>query len=368
MSTFNVEYKRINNSTVKATLSLAAENKPIVTVPIIVLDVSGSMSGGRIKHCLNAVRHILSKVGSVHLLTYGTNCQDHGIITSDDATKVSIDGMTSFRAAYETLITVVSKKREPSQVIFMTDGEDTVRNKHVDLDRAWLKENLNGKTCVIHTIGIECESHTQHMLDLSRCGSSEGTYGYFSSNVENSYILEADRLVEILGCMTEVEFNGAKYFIGSEPVETYINDAEMECGTADPLEEIAYLAYRANELIRQGVNAQLKDIQLVRDHAQLIFDNAGRQPRVARKMLRERLTPVYELISNFYQMVNTRGITHEKLALLNVAARDARSTRFTKKVVDRTDQNLALIEKEDTDLLALTQELIQINLDDQPDD
>lgn len=368
MSTFNVEYKRINNTTVKATLTLASENKPIVNVPIIVLDVSGSMYGGRINHCLNAVRHILSKVGSIHLLTYSTNCRDHGIITSDEATKVSTDGMTSFRAAYETLINVVSKKSEPSQVIFMTDGEDTVRSKHVDSDRAWLKKNLNGKTCVIHTIGIECDSHTQHMLDLSRCGSSEGTYGYFSSIVDNSYVLEADRLVGILGCMTEVEFNGSKYFIGSEPVETYIKDGEMECGTPDPLEEIPYLSYRANELIRQGVNAQLKDIQLVRDHAQLIFDNAGRQPRFARKMLRERLTPVYDLITNFYQMINTRGITHEKLALLNVAARDARSNRFTKKVVDRTGQNLALIQKEDADLLAITQELILINLDDQPDD
>lgn len=368
MSTFNVEYKRVSDTTVKATLNLIGENKPATTIPIVVLDVSGSMSGNRIKYCLDAIRHILSKVGHIHLLTYGSKCRDHGIITTNEATKVTIDGMTSFRAAYETLIAVVSRKSEPCQVIFMTDGEDTVRRQYVNSDRAWLKEKLNGKTCIIHTIGIECESHTQHMLDLSRCGSSEGTYGYFSTKIPNSYILEADRLINILGCMAEVEFNGTKYFIGSEPVETYIQNTDMECGAADPLEEISYLAYRVNELIRQGANAQLKDVQVVREHAQLIFDNAGRQPRVVRKMLREHLTPVHDLINNFYQMVNTRNITHEKLALLNVAARDARSSRFTKKVVDRTDQNLVILEREDSDLLALTEEFLQINLDDQPED
>lgn len=368
MANFNVVYKRVTSTTVKATLTLNSnESKAPTSIPIIVLDRSGSMAGSRIRDCVGAVRHILSKIGRARLITYESNAQDHGFIS--DITQVSTGGLTSFRAAYDKIIEVMNKSNGPFQVIFLTDGEDTVSGRihgQVDKDRAQLKKQLMGKTCVIHTIGIEADSDTQHMLDLSRCGSSEGTYGYFSKNI-NSYIDEAERLVKILGCMVEIKFRGTKYFLGSDPVVSFITDTETECGVPDTIDEIEYLAFNANDLIRQGTNAQLKDVQALRDHAQQIFEAAGRQPRVARKMLRERLTPIHELINEFYQMANTRNVTHEKLALLNVAARNARSNRFTKKVVDRTEQNLAIIQREDSDLLALTSDIAKLNLDDQPE-
>ncbi|CAH6419011.1 Hypothetical protein HVR_LOCUS199 [uncultured virus] len=370
MSSFNVTYKRVDQTTVKATLTLTGTEKKLTTIPIIVLDVSGSMAGTRMNECLKAVNHILSKVGRIHFITYYSGATDYDIITK--LPLIRADGMTSFKAAYDQIIQVIRKNPGPSQVVFFTDGEDTISgriNGQVDIDREKFRSELKGQTCVIHTIGIECESHTQHMLDLSRCGSSEGTYGYFSKNVVDSYLREAERLVSILGHMVEIEFRGVKYFLGSDPVTTYIQDSEMDCGSPDTIDEIDYLAHRVNEVVRKGKDAQLKEVQLLRDHAQKIFDEAGRQPRVIRKTLRERLTPIHELIADFYQLVHSQQtITHEKLALLNVAARDARSNRFVKKVVDRTEQNLAIIEREDSDLLKITQEMGTLKLDDQPSD
>lgn len=378
MSNYTVEYKRINSTIVKACLSLTENKHSMNVVPIVVLDVSGSMAGNRIKHCIVAIQHLLSKIGRIHLLTYNSVCYDHGIITSENQAEFIVNGMTSFRAAYESLVSIVSKNKDLSQVIFMTDGDDTVRKHLVKDDRAWLKRQLARTNCIIHTIGIECESHTQHMLDLSRCGSVEGTYGYFSSNVTNSYIQEVDRLISIIGHCTEVEFRGNKYFIASDPIgntptgvlpiEIYIQDSDMNCGASNISDEISYLSYRVNELIRQGVNAKLSDIQTIRQDAQLLFDNAGKQPRVIRKKIRDSLFPIHDLICDFYQMLNNRTYSHEKLALLNVAARNARSDRFTKKVVDRTDQNLAIIEREDSVLLTLTSEIEALDLSDQPND
>lgn len=363
MSSFTVSYKRANSNIIKATLTSVKEAKSRSAVyPIIVLDQSGSMAGNRIAECIKAIQHILTKVGAIRLIGYSQTAQDYGLLKS--LNRANASGSTSFMAAYRAIVDIVKKDKIPQQVIFMTDGEDTV-NRTVPADREWLRKELIGTTCVIHTIGIESESHTQHMLDLSKCGSSEGTYGYFS---KGNYQEEADRLISLIGSH-EIVFQGKQYFLGTDPISVYVEDSVMDCGTPDFIDEIEYLAHRANELVRQGNAAPLKEIQLLREQAQMIFVAAGRQPRVIRKSVRERLNPVHDLIAEFYNLVHSKQtITHEKLAHLNVAARNARTNRFAKNVVDRTDQNIQILEKEDTELIVLTKEMAKIDVKDQPTD
>lgn len=364
-SKFSCTYKRINPTTVKAILSLIEACSNIL-IPIVVLDLSGSMAGARLNRCLDAIRYLLTKIPKIHLIGYHSQAVNYGVGSSFP--RIEAGGTTSFYAAYEMILQVIKNAKTPQCVIFMTDGENT-DGRDISRDRARFKQQLVGTNCVIHTIGIESESHTQHMLDLSRCGSADGTYGYFSHAIANSYQLEMDRLTSHLGGLTEVEFRGQKYFLGEESLAVYFEDTEMNCGVPDAIDEIDYLAYRANELIRQGGAATLKDIQVLREHSQNIFKEAGRQPRILRKRLRERLDPIYTLINEFYQLIHSKQvISHEKLALLNVAARDARSNRFVKKAVDRTDQNLAIIEREDNDLITITAELANVKLDDQPEE
>ena len=368
MVTFTTNYTRVNEKIVKATLALADQTSQEVTVPILVLDTSGSMGGSRIKNCLASAKRFIKECGSIHLLTYDTRGHDHGIISDEsELEKIRASGGTYFRAAYETIVNITSDEGRVYQIIFFTDGEDTMSGS-VPADREWLKSKLKGKKCVIHTIGIESQSHTQHMLDLSRCGSSDGTYGYFSTRVENSYSSEVDRLIADLTPKAEVHFHGQNYLIGSRPVEVYLEDSESDIGEPDTFAAIDYLSYCADQLIRKGNKASIDEIEEIRAHAQTIFNDSGREPRLKRKMLRERPSIVYDLVGEFFKMMNGRNITHEKLALLSVSARNARSDRFTKKVVNRTDQNIAVIEREDRDLLLLTEELSRADLGNQPDE
>jgi hypothetical protein len=367
MEQFNIKYKRISNDIVKAVISL--KDVPIENhvVPVIVLDISASMSGKKIRKCVDAIKNITDKIGNVHLLTYDDKCYYNGIINSNTTLTPRCSSNTSFYAAYKTIVKIVSVKTDVSQIIFMTDGEDNI-SYDTQRDRQWLKCQLKGKGCIIHTIGIESASHTQDMIDLSKCGSSEGTYGYFSANASDSHIIETDRLVEIIKSTKEVVFNGEKYFMGTTPIEIFFQNTDIECAVGDMLDEIDYLLYKTNELIKEGNRAKIEDIQIIRDDALKIFEKSGMQSRSTRKIIRERLSSVHKLINHFYEMINKRNFTHEKLALLNIAARDARSKRFTKPIVNRSEANLAIIEKEDKYVHTLIEEFKQLGIKDQPDD
>jgi len=352
---FNVTYTRVNQTIVCATILSKNVKNAAAVIPIVALDASGSMSGSRIANCTATITHMLGKIKHIRLIAYDSHAIDYGVVNSIPSSLYA-SGNTSFRSAYEKIIKIVKSSSSPQLVIFMTDGEDG-NSSHAD--RAWLTNELRDTKCIIHTIGIDSESHTAEMLALSRCGSSEGTYGYFNRKNPSSYLEEAERLISLIGSSEEISFRGNKYFLGSDPVTIYFEDDTMNCEkSGSSNDEIEYLAYRVNELLRKGGNNNLAEIQNLRTQAQGIFDSAGTQPRVMRKMLRQRLAPIHALITEFYSIVHSnQTITHEKLANLNVAARNARSNRFAKDVVVRMDQNQEIIAKEDAAMLVSAQEM-----------
>lgn len=359
---YTIDFKRVNVSTVKATLNKIEDFKRAgsgaIFPPIVVLDTSGSMGGKRITDCLNAIKRILEKVGKIHLITYDKYSHDRGEITI--LPRIEAGGQTYFKAAYDQILNVISSRKDNIQIVFLTDGEDGSSNTTGEIQ--WFKTKLQNYRCVIHTIGIESGSHTQNMIDLSKCGTVEGTYGYFSNSMQ-SYETEADRLINILGSTSEIVFKNSKYFLGSDPLEIYFEDCEQIYENGDQCDKVDFLAYQVNKLIEKGTKTTLHQIQECRNKAQEIFLDSGKLLRNERKNVRNSLQPIHKMIDEFYQLINSGSISHEKLAKLNVAARDARSSKFTKKIVDRLDKNLEIIENEDKKIQELTEEFRNNPLD-----
>lgn len=343
----DVQYVRVNERIVKATLTLP-EDAVGSQAPLVVLDRSGSMAGSRIRHCCGALEMLL-KLGPVRLITYNDRATDHGVCAR--LPDIRAEGYTDFCAAWEAVIQSGDAAAGP--VIFMTDGEDRASPSFVSR-RAFFMQRLP-KTTQIFCVGIESESNTQALLDLAKASPIAGEYTFFSAKLHN-YTEEAQLLARQTFA-EPVEFRGAHYHVGREPVDVYFEDADGQYPRSSTA-PIDYVAYRADALVKRGTEAPLAELQALHDEAQALFTEAGRLMRTERKLQRQRLMPVFQLITQFYELRHKNHvISHEQLAQLALKARDARSSRFAKLAVNRAERNLAKLSKQDAELEALASKL-----------
>jgi hypothetical protein len=112
---FQVEYARVNEKIVKATLTPTngTSGAKSMSAPLFVVDLSGSMAGSRERHCYGALRELL-KSGPIRLITYNTCATNHGIVASLPALYAS--GGTSFCAAWDEVL----QTGYAGPVVFMT--------------------------------------------------------------------------------------------------------------------------------------------------------------------------------------------------------------------------------------------------------
>lgn len=381
--TYTVVYTRLNATTVKARLTLnttstASTLSLPTSIPIVVFDISSSMAGSRFNKCKNVIEKMIERVGAVQLVTYNDTAQWHGVVKTIPSS-IYPTNRTGFRAAFQCVYKnhvrlpcgSIQSNNQLTQIIFMTDGEDTVDGSGITLPMAQFKEQLcqSGRSYVIHTMGIESDAHTAFLLDLAQSGTVAGTFGYFSKNVTDSYEDEATRLVNLLiSQSTVIQFRDKSYtlYAHQPSLDVYFEDAIMECPLSlDQRDEIDYLAHQINTLIASLDKVKPEQILQLRQEAERIFNDAGKQPRVVRKSIRQQLEPIHAIIRQCYEILHTNmTLTHETLAKLNVAAREVRTTRFTKISVDRMDKNQAMMKKEDDAIATLAQQWTKEEMDD----
>lgn len=342
-----VEYVRVNESVVKARLSADADapgsaklGAKFGAAPLVLLDTSGSMAGSRIAHCLGALEELV-KLGPVRLITYASAATDHSLCAA--LPPIRAGGGTDFCRAWEAVV----QSGHVGPIIFLTDGEDcsgfaSRRDEYLRrLPRA----------TQIFCVGIESQSNTQALIDLAKASPIPGEYSFFSAAM-NNYKAEAQLLARQTFA-EPYEFRGQRHYVGREPVDVYFADAEGDYPSS-PTAPIDYLAYQTDALVKRGDAAPLAEVQALRDAAQALFVAAGRLDRVERKLQRQRLMPVFGLITQFYELRHkNQRIGHEQLAKLAMSARDARSSRFAKLAVDRAERNVERLAAQDAQLAAL---------------
>lgn len=351
-------FKRIDEEIVSVILSAPQNDTHISGSVIAVLDISGSMHSNGYSCCVEALNYLLAGRKSTRLITYNNSSRRHGAV--DVVPNISPNGSTSFLSAYRAIEDEIKTCQDPVSVIFFTDGQDTISRDTIK-DLRWFSSRIQPRKVVIHTIGIESSSDTQHMITLSHAGSIEGTYGYFQ-RTGKSHMDEITRLMSLVGSVASVNFRGKSYLIGEDPITIYIKDADTQCDDASLTEKIDYVAQLLHEIVRNISSATLTRISVIQERLQVLFIESGKLPRQERKKIRTQMQPMYVILAELVAIAERRvHVNHERLALLNVAARDARSGRFAKKTAVRADQNAAIIDREDAKIEELAAKFSQLS-------
>lgn len=346
---YTVEYIRVDENTVMCNLVYHGADDEAKTVKpelVAVFDYSSSMMQNGIYECVRAMDRLIRAHGSpVHLVLYNHLASSCVV---QEAPRIYADGATSFPAAFRELQQVVEQLPPDHniEIVFFTDGENTRDNSILPYAIERLQTCLKSRSTRVHSIGIEGQSDSNMMQILSRMGSADGSYGFFTHMIENSASLEVDRLIEMIQPCVTMEFLGQNVrFDRDNKATVFIRDAEMDCPQAGLMDRLDHLRHLVDTTARSEF--RLNQVHKLQQMTKAIFDEAGCQPRVTRKALRTALQPINEVINNMFQMCERGVKTNEGLAKLMVQARNARSNRFGKMTAARADRNAEAIARED---------------------
>lgn len=358
MSQETITQTRINETTIRVNITVPESEKlEDDTIPLVVLDVSGSMDGYRLNHALNAIDNLFKFFKFIHLVTYNTSATDKGIISVMPC--LYAGGGTSFSSAYDEIQSILSRSSY-KHIIFFTDGEDSYAIHQLDRFSTVIKL----KDSIIHTIGIDCGSDTKLLLNLSKAGNTEGTYGYCSSKIEKSYEDEITRLVSTIKTCTKVTFKDKSYDVFDNNLNLYFEDTDSDLPLEDHYGQIDYLSYVFHNMLKDTKSIDLQSVKNVQQEIQNLYSDAGRLSRVERKSVRSKLSPLYNIVTDLFKIIESKGVcSNEQLAVLNVAARNARSGKFLKVTVSRFEKNVETFIEQDKHIQRLVDEKIHLQFD-----
>jgi len=297
----------------------------------------------------NMSRQLLDVVGEANLITYNHKATNHGSVRKIQY--LHADGGTSFIAALQGLLKVLLVTEGPTQVVFLTDGESQDQQ---DTSQQYLRTfaaALTDRQVSIHAMGVDSDAHTEFLLSITQAGPIPGTFGYLntSTNHKEAVSREFNRLRDVVSIGQQITFRGQTYLVTEPEFSVYLQDNSMD--SADPStidDEIDYFAYVVGQQALNASTVKLSDVIKLQDRANELYRKTGKIDRVIRKSLRTRLGEINTIITNWYALLNQQTtLSNEQLAILNVAARDARSDRFLKVAVKRTHNNAEIIIKED---------------------
>ncbi|CAI2379367.1 unnamed protein product [Moneuplotes crassus] len=171
------------------------------TTFLMVLDMSGSMCGGRWKAltegAIQVATRIYEKNEFNHFITMFFNNSVHMMPTDslydfkEKISKVRATSTTNFLKAFERIQTYCERKEtQDLTVLFLTDGNDTC-NKAVKVESGLetLKDFLNKReiTSRFFTIGFSKEHDSVLISKIAKAGSELGNFFYVDSTVTSSY-------------------------------------------------------------------------------------------------------------------------------------------------------------------------------------
>lgn len=203
---------------------------------LMVIDVSGSMSGTPIKNAqyslLNVLEATYQKSNLItHIISYDNTAKDKKIDKSFPKSfyekyiaDIFTAGGTSFKSAFDMIKTVCesykfNKNIGGVSIVFLTDGEDMSfsvndRPKLIGI----LKESLDSSLVVqytVHTVGFGASHDFNFLSKLKDIGTHQGAYRYANPS-ENNDILSA-KINSIIDVITNQKMNSG--FIIKHPGE-----------------------------------------------------------------------------------------------------------------------------------------------------
>ena len=179
---------------INARLPQLANNKQVGSAKkyvFIVLDNSGSMSGSAINQAKEAIKSFLPQIEDTtftKLIVFNTfvKIYDLSVKTLQEKLRtvdsITSGGGTSFTNVFNEISKNIKETLPESDlsIIFFTDG--------LDMDGVNLRETairkmretlLNGTTCFdFHTIGFTSEHDVKLLSDITKLGTSDGTFQY----------------------------------------------------------------------------------------------------------------------------------------------------------------------------------------------
>lgn len=388
---YTVDHVRIDNKTVKATVRLgnntvstsnatAAPSAANIPTPIVVLDISGSMSqNNRFQNSRTFTRMLQQAYGQVELIVYNDDAKNYGLVSTFPI-EIDPDYQTHFQAAYDAILTAIEKRSETNglgTIIFLSDGDDNV-SRNAIRDAAVFGKSLcalhaKGKSFTVHSIAVDAnEAHVQLLVNLSRCAAIEGSFGTFGTNQNahrDQHEEEANRLIaSIMGNAGAiiVEYMGQKCVLNElQPVSfVFVDDTSINYPDGTVYDQIDYCAYVLSEMASNIANLTIADLVALRERIYKIFVAAGKPPfsTAERKLVRQKLEPLNAVVAQIYEALHAKGknshLSNAVISQLNIAARDARSganNRLVRVAVDRIAKNTTLIEQEDRVITSLVE-------------
>ena len=350
---------------------------------LIVLDKSGSMSGTPINLAITGIKNLISKakwkLNKSYLMTFDTNTQLYRDFNSKEIDRIFASGGTCFTPVLADMRYLLKEFTNNLTVLFFTDGCGSY--KQSDLD-SLAKDIKNLKyNCVVHTIGFSEEHDAVLLSNLTRIGSTLGTFQF----VENYNDIEEsiDNIVEYLRkpkSFVNIYLGNQKFSIELNPIgesensfdgdillqsfskgsyklelNDKKNDIKINESNELPIDkllksinlEILYLI----DFLSTNQQTTRKSVEKIKssceDFKKIISDIKMNKLKLfsleIQRFLKQRINDLEMLINefhmNFLTSAATSTLTNLKIAVLNSFAYGVFSNRTLKLKLDKRSQN-----------------------------
>jgi hypothetical protein len=167
---------------------------------ILVLDISGSMSGTPFRQAMESMFDIISSLkeqmqNNIYVVTFNDVVKIYELhnMNMDDiknhlTRKISCGCSTDFIELFINLKRLVAKIKNDTYMTVFTDGQDTsdgTREKsklkgHINSFNSEIQRKKNNENIdtVLHTIGFSSDHDVQTLTTITLAGTKQGTFGY----------------------------------------------------------------------------------------------------------------------------------------------------------------------------------------------
>mgnify|MGYP003453353974 CR=1 FL=1 len=153
-----------------------------MTVPIVIVDVSGSMVRPIFDVCESHIKQLIERFNEIRLVAFDDIVKDYGTICTLPP-KIFRGGITSYKKVLDYIVPVLYENSN-NEIYFISDGEEISDPCILSILNDF-KEKLSNVEVKINVIGIGEHINTETLRILSGCGSSNGMLEII--NVEINY-------------------------------------------------------------------------------------------------------------------------------------------------------------------------------------
>ena len=157
---------------------------------IPVIDISGSMGGKpiqQVQFCIDLLLGMRTSELAISIVKYHNSYQIIHITESRQKVNLVADGGTSFKAAFDGILKVLTHHSSDTlitsvDVVFLTDGQDggnkVTRDKNMLDFQTGIRNIWGTRPLVIHTIGFSSSHDFDFLNKIRVLGSEEGAYRF----------------------------------------------------------------------------------------------------------------------------------------------------------------------------------------------